>query len=86
MINDKLKKAFAKKWKVEEEVIFTIYRMIEDAGRRYGKVSKTLKSFNIKLSSRQLKYFYRKSIFYNRIDFNKKGRPKNYLNLLRKST
>ena len=85
MLNERLKKEYAKKWKFKEDMVFTIYRMIEDAGRKYGKVSRTLKSFNIKLSARQLKYFYRKARLHERIEYDRKGRPKNYPNLLRKT-
>lgn len=85
-MNEKLKKTFAKKWKMDEDVVFTIFRMIQDAGAKYGKVSRTLKGFSIQLSSRQLRYFYRKVKMYNKYDIIKKGKPKNYSELLRRKT
>ncbi len=60
-MTNEVKQFFAKKWKMKEQAIFTIYRMIQDSGRQYGKASRALKKFNIILSSRQLKYFYRKA-------------------------
>lgn len=77
---------FAKKWKMEEQIVFTIYTMVRDSGVKYGKTSRTLKRFNVKLSPRQLKYFYRQVVFYERYQIEKKGRPKNYRQLSQKYT
>lgn len=57
---DKIIKQFARKWDMDEKAVFNIYAMIRDSGRRYGKTSRTLMRFNVKISPRQLKYFYRK--------------------------
>lgn len=57
---DKIIKQFARKWHTDEQMVFTIYTMIRDSNRKYGRTSRTLMSFNVKISPRQLKYFYRK--------------------------
>ena len=85
-MNSKLQENFSKKWKLNKDMVYTIYRLIEDYGRKYGKVSRTLKGFNIKISSRQLKYFYQKERLNERVNIDKKGKPLNYRGLLRKTT
>lgn len=79
-------KSFAKKWGLEESSVYTIYVFIQQSGVKYGKTSRALKSFNIELSTRQLKYFYKKVRLYERYDISQKGKPKNYSNLLRRKT
>ena len=79
-------KEFSIKWKLERQEVFTIYRMIQDAGRKYGKVSRTIRKWHIVLSPRQLKYFYRKTRLAERVALDTKGKPKNWRDLLRKST
>ena len=84
-MNSKLQDNFSKKWKLNKDMVYTIYRLIKDYGRKYSKVSRTLKEFNIKISPRQLKYFYKKEKLNERLDMDKKGKPLNYRNLLRKT-
>ena len=84
-MNSKIQKQYSKKWGLNKDVVFTIYRLIEDYGRKYGKVSRTLKGFNIKISSRALKYFYKKERLNERLEIDKKGKPLNYRDLLRKT-
>jgi|TARA_Y100000310_G_C20679501_1_gene815072 hypothetical protein len=76
-------KTFAKKWKLEEQAVNTIYIIIGQQARRYGKVSRFLRGLNIHLSPRALKYFYHRIRLAERINEKKLGRPKNYSNLLR---
>ena len=84
-MNSKLQENFSKKWKLNKDMVYTIYRLIEDYSRKYGKVSRTLKGFNIKLSPRQLKYFFQKERLSERLKIDKKGKPLNYRDLLRKT-
>ena len=84
-MNSKLQENYSKKWKLNKDMVYTIYRLIEDYGRKYGKVSRTLKGFNIKLSPRQLKYFFQKERLSERLKIDKKGKPLNYRDLLRKT-
>jgi len=60
-VNEQVLQSFSEKWNLEEQVIFTIFRMIQDSGRKYGKTARALKKFNIQISVRQLKHFYRKA-------------------------
>ncbi len=60
-MKNEVKQFFAKKWKLKEQAIFTIYRMIQDSDGQYGKASRALKKYRIALSPRQLKRFYRKA-------------------------
>lgn len=85
-MNKKIQKDYSKKWGLDEQVIFTIFTMIRDVNGKYGKVSRTLISFNIKIPARQLKYFYRKVKLYERMDIEHKGKPKNYSELLKNKT
>jgi len=80
----KVIKQFAQKWGMEEPTVLAIYRLIESYGSRYGKSAKALKGFNINLSVRQIRYFYRKARLHERIEFDRKGRPNNYRDMLRK--
>ena len=77
---------YANKWKMDEQLVFTIYLMIEQSGGKYGKTSRTLKSFKIDITTRQLKYFYRKVRFYDKYQIERKGKPMNYSKLLRNKT
>ena len=65
-------------WRVE-----VIYGTISQQGRKYGKVSRFLKGLNIRLSPRQLKYFYHRTNLAERINEEEMGNPKNYSKLLR---
>ena len=58
-MNKQVLQIFSEKWNLEEQVVFTIYRMIESSGRKYGKTTRALKKYDIKISIRQLKRFYR---------------------------
>ena len=79
-------KQFSKKWGLHDLTVETIYIIIEQSGRKYSKTSRVLKGMEIKLSSRQLKYFYKKCILFNLLEIEKKGKPKNYSDLLRRNT
>jgi hypothetical protein len=81
-MDKKLQQAFAKKWHFSEEMVFTIYAMIRDAGGKYGKTARALKGFKVKLSSRQLKYFYRKVRLTDRYGTAKKIGRKQYSRLV----
>jgi len=81
-----LQQSFAKKWDLSEEVVFTIYAMIRDAGGKYGKTARALKGFKIKLSARQLKYFYRKIRLTNRYGSPKKIGKEQYSRLVTKKS
>lgn len=87
MINNKvLLKHFSKKWKLEEGQVQTIFSMVEQSGRKYGKTSRILKSFGVMLSSRQVKYFYRRVMLTQRFGDSVKIGSSNYRKVvLRKS-
>lgn len=53
-------KNFALKWNMDEEKVNSIYHLIQSYNGKYGKAQRALKQFGIKLSVRQIRYFYRK--------------------------
>ena len=85
-IKDEHIKIFSKKWNVTENMVTTIYYLINDSGRKYGRTSRILKTFAIELSPRQLKYFYRKLNFYIKFGIEAKGRPSNYTQMHNRNT
>ncbi len=85
-MNKEVLQSFSKKWGMGEQEVYTIFTMIRDSGRKYGKTSRALMTFNVQLSPRQLKYFYRKVKLYETYRIGKKGKPKNWSILLRKKT
>ncbi len=82
-MNKKIQQTFSKKWKLDESVVETIYIIIGQQFRHYGKVSRFLKGLNIQLSARQLKYFYHRVNMSEWLNEDNMGRPKNYSELLR---
>lgn len=60
-IEQRIFKNFAKKWDMHPDTVRFVYTVLHESGRQYSKVSRRLIHVNIKLSSRQLKYFYRKT-------------------------
>ena len=85
-ISDDLLVEFSKKWGVSQDAVTTIFTIIKDSGRKYGRSSRMLKVLGIELSQRQLKYFYKRVNFYVKHGIDIKGRPTNYSALLRKNT
>jgi len=87
MIDDKIMKQFAKKWDMPVELVQTIYWHINFYGRKYGKASKFFRgALDIKLSTRQLKYFYTKVKLTRKYGTAKDIGSKNYRRMvLRKS-
>ena len=57
---NKMIKNFALKWKMDEDKVNSIYYLIQSYNGKYGKAQRALKQFDIKLSVRQIRYFYRK--------------------------
>ncbi len=82
-MNKNILTTFSKKWRLKEETVETIYTIIGQQGRQYGRVSRFLRGLNIQLSARQLKYFFHRARLAERIDENEKGKPANYAQLLR---
>ena len=81
---DKVIRDFAKKWKIHEDTVRFIFRMIDDYGSKYGKVSRALDGMGFHKSPRQLKYFYKKTKIHIRLNISRKGRPRNYIDILRR--
>ena len=86
-MTEKIMKQFAKKWGMRIELVQTIYWHIDFYGGKYGKASRFFrKALDINLSTRQLKYFYRKIRLTKRYGNANKIGKKNYRTMvLRKS-
>ena len=83
---DRLISNFAKKWKLPEPTVLSIYRLIQSEGGKYGRSAKILRSMNIQLSSRQCKYFYRKIRLTIRFGTAKQIGSKNYRKVVQRSS
>ena len=56
---DTIFKQYAKKWKLNEGNVRFIYQTIDVLGQ--SKTRKIMEGFNINISPRQLRYFYKKA-------------------------
>ena len=73
---------YAEKWKIPPEGVLIIYEILNTRGYERGR--KVLNALKIEISYRELRYFHKKVILDERVDLDKKGKPQNYRNLLRK--
>lgn len=73
---------FSKKWGLKEPTVLSIYRVIQDCAGQCGRAHKILKSFEIRLSTRQLRYFYKKVKLTERYGDKDEIGSKNYHNLV----
>jgi len=79
-------KEYSIKWKLPEDNIRWIYLVINQTGKRYGLTVRQLRHYGVNISPRQLKYFFIKIQLNNRLDIEKKGKPANYRELIRKES
>ena len=78
---------FAKKWDMPVELVQTIYWHIDFYGGKYGKASRFFKkAMDIDLSTRQLKYFYRKIRLTKKYGTANKIGSKNYRRMVLKKS
>lgn len=81
---DKLFQDYAHKWQVKPETVKSVYVLVESNGGKYGKSHRELEGLGIDITTRQIRYFYKKVRLHQRLDVNHKGKPENYRELLRK--
>ncbi len=83
-MNEIVIREYSKKWGYPIPTVNGIYMLLEQSGAKYGKVRRALVGFGVQITSRQLRYFYKKNRLYNRLDVEHKGKPANFVNLIKK--
>ena len=84
-MND-LFKQFAKKWKLHELTVGTIYKLLCESNAKYGKVSGIIADMGILITARQLKYFYRKCRLTEKFGSKKEIGKTDYIRLVEKGS
>ncbi len=83
LIKQEIFKEFAKKWSLPVENVKYIYWLADSREVSPGKITRILRGFHINLSTRQVKYFIKKTRFMVRMGGNQ---PLNYSELMSKET
>ena len=61
-----------------------IFILVESNEGQFNRSHKALEGLGVKISSRQIRYFYKKVRLHERLSVDRKGKPANYRDLLRK--
>lgn len=75
---------YSRKWDIKPETVRVIYMLVGSNGNQFEKSREALEGMGIAIPARQIRYFYHKVRLHERLDIDRKGKPKNYRDMLRR--